>query len=27
VKEKKLSKKLIQEWSDFFKTGKLIEKQ
>lgn len=26
VKEKKLSKKLIQEWSDFFKTGKLIEK-
>ena len=27
VKEKKLSKKLIQEWSDFFKTGTLIEKQ
>jgi tetratricopeptide (TPR) repeat protein len=26
VKEKKLSKKQIQEWSSFFKTGKLIEK-
>jgi mannose-6-phosphate isomerase-like protein (cupin superfamily) len=26
VKEKKLSKKLIQEWSEFFKTGTLIEK-